>query len=49
VWIDTGKLTKISIWANDLWRNAEIINDNLVAGEGKQERIQIWLYIIYKL
>jgi len=43
---DSGKLIKISIWAHDLWRNAEIMNDNLVAGEGKQERIQIWLYII---
>jgi len=49
VWIHSGKLIKISIWANDLCRNAEIMNDNLVAGKGKQERKRIWLYIIYKL
>jgi hypothetical protein len=49
VWIGSEKLLQISIWAHDLWRNAETMNDNLVAGEGNQERIWIWLYIIYKL
>jgi hypothetical protein len=39
VWIDSQKPLKIPIRAHDMRRNAKIMNDNLVAGEGKQERI----------
>jgi hypothetical protein len=37
VWTGSGEPLKISIRTHDLRRNAKIMNDDLVAGEGKQE------------